>query len=191
MSNPFLISCLFRVFRQHDDIVLVMVLEGGVTNRVLARTTMIWPLLLLLVWPLVMVVGVGVEPPSASNSMSMASSLLQTLSDNDFDDPDSTGGGMGGSSVNSGSGTVNNNNYRPEECRVKNLKQQQKMNMAKLDAHRCLIRDVVVQVPVPDTLIATYVHPSHVVVPRCTGKQASLFFNIWLDHKSDYSGVKT
>jgi hypothetical protein len=33
-----------------------------------------------------------------------------------------------------------------EECRVKNLKQQQKMAMAKLDAHRCLIRDVVVQV---------------------------------------------
>ena len=42
--------------------------------------------------------------------------------------------------------------------------------MAKLDAHRCLIRDMVVEVPVPDTLIATYVHPSHIVVPRCTGK---------------------
>ena len=121
---------------------------------------MIWPLLLLFLWPLVMdfVGGVGVEPPSTSNSMSMASSLLQTLSadNNDF--------------VESLTETQSENNYRPEECRVKNLKQQQKMTMAKLDAHRCLIRDVVVQVPVPDTLIATYVHPSHIVVPRCTGK---------------------
>ena len=44
------------------------------------------------------------------------------------------------------------------------------MSMAKLDAHRCLMRDIVIEVPVPDTLIATYVHPSHVVVPRCTGR---------------------
>ena len=125
---------------------------------------MIWPLLLLFLWPLVMdfVGGVGVEPPSTSNSMSMASSLLQTLSadNNDF--------------VESLTETQSENNYRPEECRVKNLKQQQKMTMAKLDAHRCLIRDVVVQVPVPDTLIATYVHPSHIVVPRCTGKPSLL-----------------
>ena len=124
---------------------------------------MIWPLLLLFLWPLVMdfVGGVGVEPPSTSNSMSMASSLLQTLSDNDF--------------VESLEASQSENHYRPEECRVKNLKQQQKMTMAKLDAHRCLIRDVVVKVPVPDTLIATYVHPSHVVVPRCTGKLLLLF----------------
>ena len=123
-----------------------------------------WPLLLVLLWPpwplLEVVGGVGVDPPSASNSMSMASSLLQTLADNEFvsepGNSDHEHGVM--------------NKYRPEECRVKNLKQQQKMSMAKLDAHRCLIRDIVVQVPVPDTLIATYVHPSHVVVPRCTGK---------------------
>lgn len=57
-----------------------------------------------------------------------------------------------------------------EECRVKNLKQQQKMSMAKLVAHRCLIRDVVVQVPAPATIIANFIHPSHVVVQRCTGK---------------------
>ena len=57
-----------------------------------------------------------------------------------------------------------------EECRVKNLKQQQKMAMAKLDAHRCLIRDVVVQVPAPATIIASFIHPSHVVVQRCTGR---------------------
>ena len=130
---------------------------------------MIWPLLLLFLWPLVMdfVGGVGVEPPSTSNSMSMASSLLQTLSAVDNSD----------SFVESLSDQISqseNNLYRPEECRVKNLKQQQKMTMAKLDAHRCLIRDVVVQVPVPDTLIATYVHPSHIVVPRCTGKPSLL-----------------
>ena len=57
-----------------------------------------------------------------------------------------------------------------EECRVKNLKQQERMTMAKLDAHRCLVRDTVVAVPPPETLIAEFVHPSHVVVQRCTGK---------------------
>jgi hypothetical protein len=62
----------------------------------------------------------------------------------------------------------------PEECKVKNLKQQQRMTMAKLDAHRCLIRDTVVTVPVPDTIIANFVHPSHVVVPRCTGKKRKM-----------------
>lgn len=140
-------------------------LAGGAMAKMLL-STWLWPLILLLTmpspyWPLV-AVGVGVEPPSASNSMSMASSLLQTLSeqDNDFDSTD-----MAGNAPINGE-----NHYRPEECRVKNLKQQQKMSMAKLDAHRCLIRDMVVQVPVPETLIATYVHPSHVVVPRCTGR---------------------
>ena len=131
---------------------------------------MIWPLLLLFLWPLVMdfVGGVGVEPPSTSNSMSMASSLLQTLSANAEHNSDFVESLSGGTDHHGQ--TQSENNYRPEECRVKNLKQQQKMTMAKLDAHRCLIRDVVVQVPVPDTLIATYVHPSHIVVPRCTGK---------------------
>ena len=77
---------------------------------------------------------------------------------------------------------------RPEMCKVKNLKQQQKMSMAKLDAHRCLIRDVVVQVPVPDTLIATYVHPSHVVVPRCTGKpKGKTIFSLTHFHQFLYS----
>lgn len=104
--------------------------------------------------------------------MSMASSLLQTLAeDNDFDSE----GMANAASING------ENHYRPEECRVKNLKQQQKMSMAKLDAHRCLIRDMVVQVPVPDTLIATYVHPSHVVVPRCTGKKSGLGNQISID----------
>ena len=146
-----------------------------------------WPMVLLLLWPpwpqlsLNFVGGVGVEPPSASNSMSMASSLLQTLADNEFTDASLSGehGHEHGEIM---------KNYRPEECRVKNLQQQQKMSRAKLDAHRCLIRDMVVQVPVPDTLIATYVHPSHVVVPRCTGRIIKtmfvcLFVHIW-DHMS-------
>ena len=124
--------------------------------------------LLLLIWPPwpLSVNSVGVDPPSASNAMSMASSLLQTLTENEFGDP------LDG-------GEDNRRRNRPEMCKVKNLKQQQKMSMAKLDAHRCLIRDVVVQVPVPDTLIATYVHPSHVVVPRCTGKpkEKQFFFD--------------
>ena len=58
-----------------------------------------------------------------------------------------------------------------EECRVKNLKQQQRMSMAKLDAHRCLVRDTVVALPAPDDVIADYIQPSHVVVPRCTGER--------------------
>ena len=135
-----------------------------------------WPLVLFLIWPpwpslcgLSVVGGVGVEPPSASNSMSMASSLLQTLADNEF-----VGDSLSGNDHRGEHGEIINK-YRPEECRVKNLKQQQKMSMAKLDAHRCLIRDMVVQVQVPDTLIATYVHPSHIVVPRCTGKIKNKF----------------
>ncbi len=89
-----------------------------------------WPLLLVLLWPpwpqlsLNVVGGVGVEPPSASNSMSMASSLLQTLADNEFT--------VAGDSLSGEHGHEHGeilNNYRPEECRVKNLKQQQKMSM--------------------------------------------------------------
>lgn len=56
------------------------------------------------------------------------------------------------------------------ECRVKNMKQDQRMSRAKLAAHRCLVRDTVVEVPLPKDLIVNYVHPSHVVIPRCTGK---------------------
>ena len=101
---------------------------------------------------------IGVKAPSASaaTSLSMASSLFNSMSMHPEDD-----------------NTVNGDDGRrraPEECKIKNLKQQQRMTMAKLDAHRCLIRDTVVTVPVPDTIITNFVHPSHVVVPRCTGK---------------------
>ena len=92
--------------------------------------------LLLLIWPPwpLSVNSVGVDPPSASNAMSMASSLLQTLTENEFGDP------LDG-------GEDNRRRNRPEMCKVKNLKQQQKMSMAKLDAHRCLIRDVWAKYP--------------------------------------------
>jgi hypothetical protein len=103
-------------------------------------------------------VGSGVKTPSASSAtkFSMASSIfaMSDLINNDDDDIEVT--------------------KETEECRVKNLKQQQKMAMAKLDAHRCLIRDVVVQVPAPATIIANFIHPSHVVVQRCTGKKNNL-----------------
>ncbi|TRY68701.1 hypothetical protein TCAL_15106 [Tigriopus californicus] len=89
---------------------------------------------------------------SASTSLSMASSLLSLTSDADSLYQDSLQ-------------IVNDQ----EECKVKNLKHQEKMFMAKLDAHRCLVRDTVVAVPVPQELIVNYVQPSHVVVPRCTG----------------------
>lgn len=56
-----------------------------------------------------------------------------------------------------------------EECKVKNMKQQQKMAQAKLGAHRCLLRDTVVPIPEPEDLIVNYIEPSHVVVQRCTG----------------------
>ena len=104
------------------------------------------------------VICIGVKAPSASaaTSLSMASSLFNSMAMHPEDD----------NSVNGEDGRLR----APEECKVKNLKQQQRMTMAKLDAHRCLIRDTVVSVPVPDTIIANFVHPSHVVVPRCTGK---------------------
>ena len=57
-----------------------------------------------------------------------------------------------------------------EECKVKGLKTQERMNMAKLKAHRCLVRDTVVPVPLPKDIIVGFVQPTHVVVPRCTGK---------------------
>ena len=111
-------------------------------------------------------VCIGVKAPSASaaTSLSMASSLFNSMSMHPEDDNAIIGG------------DDENGRRPPEECKVKNLKQQQRMTMAKLDAHRCLIRDTVIAVPVPDTIIANFVHPSHVVVPRCTGKHYNLIF---------------
>ena len=96
-------------------------------------------------------VCIGVKAPSASaaTSLSMASSLFNSMSMHPEDDNAIIGG------------DDENGRRPPEECKVKNLKQQQRMTMAKLDAHRCLIRDTVIAVPVPDTIIANFVHPSH------------------------------
>ena len=119
---------------------------------------------------------IGVKAPSASaaTSLSMASSLFNSMSMHpESDDP-----------ING----EDENHKTPEECKVKNLKQQQRMTMAKLDAHRCLIRDTVVTVPVPDTIIANFVHPSHVVVPRCTGK-TKLILNCYVSE--DDIGIGT
>ena len=113
-------------------------------------------------------VCIGVKAPSASaaTSLSMASSLFNSMSMHPEDDNAIIGG------------DDENGRRAPEECKVKNLKQQQRMTMAKLDAHRCLIRDTVIAVPVPDTIIANFVHPSHVVVPRCTGKHNSMLYKL-------------
>jgi hypothetical protein len=35
---------------------------------------------------------------------------------------------------------------------------------------RCNVKDVAVEVPVPDNTIPDFIIPSHIVVPRCTGK---------------------
>jgi hypothetical protein len=34
---------------------------------------------------------------------------------------------------------------------------------------RCNVKDVAVEVPVPDNTIPDFIIPSHIVVPRCTG----------------------
>ena len=129
-------------------------------------------LLLLLMYNPKISICIGVKAPSASaaTSLSMASSLFNSMSMHpESDDP-----------ING----EDENHKTPEECKVKNLKQQQRMTMAKLDAHRCLIRDTVVTVPVPDTIIANFVHPSHVVVPRCTGK-TKLILNCYVSEDFD------
>jgi len=127
--------------------------------------------------------GVGPKNPSASapGYSGEAAAMFEAGLDSK-DNLDSLGNtGIYGSSSVTGVGNFNfmtpggvpglRNGGGPsvEECRVKNLKQQERMTMAKLDAHRCLVRDTVVAVPPPETLIAQFVHPSHVVVQRCTG----------------------
>ena len=134
-------------------------------------------LMCLLLYFTKMSISIGVKAPSASaaTSLSMASSLFNSMSMHPEDDNSINGDEEGRRS--------------PEECKVKNLKQQQRMTMAKLDAHRCLIRDTVVTVPVPDTIIANFVHPSHVVVPRCTGKRKCVVQIVWFV-KLDLKNVK-
>jgi len=54
-------------------------------------------------------------------------------------------------------------------CREKNRKLLEEVESAQLAAHRCMIRDVAVQVPEPEDFIAEFIFPSHIIVPRCSG----------------------
>ena len=126
----------------------------------------LWTFLLLYNTNFSVCIGVKAPSASAATSLSMASSLFNSMSMHPEDDNAIIGG------------DDENGRRPPEECKVKNLKQQQRMTMAKLDAHRCLIRDTVIAVPVPDTIIANFVHPSHVVVPRCTGKHNNVYIDL-------------
>ena len=121
----------------------------------------LWTFLLLYNTNFSVCIGVKAPSASAATSLSMASSLFNSMSMHNSPEDNNN---------NAINGEEDNGRRPPEECKVKNLKQQQRMTMAKLDAHRCLIRDTVIAVPVPDTIIANFVHPSHVVVPRCTGR---------------------
>ena len=55
-----------------------------------------------------------------------------------------------------------------DDCRIGNEKSR---SSALLFAHRCFLRDVPVKVPSPVNTIPDTIIPSHVVVPRCSGKK--------------------
>ena len=44
------------------------------------------------------------------------------------------------------------------------------MTTALLHAHRCLLQDVPVPVPIPLNTIPDLIVPSHIIVPRCSGQ---------------------
>ena len=46
----------------------------------------------------------------------------------------------------------------------------QDMTTALLHAHRCMLKDVPVPVPIPVNTIPDLIVPSHIIVPRCSGK---------------------
>lgn len=48
-------------------------------------------------------------------------------------------------------------------------KELQDMTTALLHAHRCMLKDVPVSVPVPSNTIPDLIVPSHIIVPRCSG----------------------
>jgi hypothetical protein len=128
-----------------------------------------FPFVLLLFLPGLLTV---VKTPSASASTSFSSSLLNLASKSEDDlDIDSRQIHHHRLIIQETQQQEQQSNPKREECKVKNLKQHQRMAMAKLDAHRCLIRDTVVALKAPDDVIVEFITPSHVVVPRCTGKQ--------------------
>ena len=53
------------------------------------------------------------------------------------------------------------------EADLKTLKSR---SSALLYAHRCYLRDIPIKVPSPINTIPDMVIPSHIVVPRCSGK---------------------
>ena len=50
-------------------------------------------------------------------------------------------------------------------------KSQEARDAALLHAHRCYIKDVPIPIPAPLNTIPDIIMPSHVVVPRCKGKE--------------------
>ena len=116
-------------------------------------------LLLLLLPPRLLCV----KAPSASASTSISSSSLLSLASANPEDKEETEL----LTIQTQSPSLSNN----EQCKSKKgLKQQQAMVRAQLGAHRCMLRDTVVEIPEPDDAIVAYVLPSHVVVSRCTGE---------------------
>ena len=53
-------------------------------------------------------------------------------------------------------------------------KSQQDRSAALLFAHRCYLKDVPIPIPVPLNTIPDIIVPSHVVLPRCKGKEYKL-----------------
>ena len=49
----------------------------------------------------------------------------------------------------------------------------QDMTTALLHAHRCMLKDEPVPVPVPLNTIPDMIVPSHIIVPRCSGETES------------------
>ena len=59
-----------------------------------------------------------------------------------------------------------------EDCTMDQA--QDRRTSALLYAHRCYVRDVPIPVPAPDNVIPDLIIPSHIVVPRCQGKDRTL-----------------
>ena len=61
-----------------------------------------------------------------------------------------------------------------EDCKIGNGgKAEKSRSSALLFAHRCFLKDVPIKVPSPVNTIPDTIIPSHIVVPRCSGKTVS------------------
>ena len=64
-------------------------------------------------------------------------------------------------------------------CDVKkDAKVQQRQSAALLYAHRCFLKDVPISIPAPLNTIPDIIVPSHVVVPRCSGKELAIYLKL-------------